>query len=228
MLGLIGLIGLMVTGVVMAVTSPSGTVVIAPSTGLITTAAGDTWGISAAACTAPFTTGTGVILVNGKADATTCSVVELAYVSGLVWQKNVAGNWFSKTGPTAGWVGPTTVSPIPVVVTPPPPTFKAAALITWTAPTLNTDGSTIAGPLTYNVYRACLAGTATPTAGLTKLTSVTGVTFTDPAGSVTPSTCTYAISAVNAAAAESGLSNTFTTTIAAVAVKPGTPVQTSK
>jgi hypothetical protein len=48
---------------------------------------------------------------------------------------------------------------------PPPPVFASSAVLTWIAPTQNTDGSVITVPLTYNVYRGTTA------TNLTKLAS---------------------------------------------------------
>jgi hypothetical protein len=59
------------------------------------------------------------------------------------------------------------VSPLPAP-SPPPPVLPSSAVLTWVAPTPNTDGSAITVPLTYNVYRGTTA------TNLAKLTSVTG------------------------------------------------------
>jgi hypothetical protein len=190
--------------------SPSGTIVTAGSTSVITDAAGNTWGINATAkCTATWATaGTiGEITVNGVLDATSCQVTEIAYVAGVVWQENSAGQWFSKSTPTAAWVGPAT-SPLGA--------NTSTAVLTWIAPTLNTDGSKITAPLTFNVYRGSSA------ANLTKLTNVSALTYTDNAGSATPVTYFYAITAVEAGA-ESVDSGVVSKTIAAAALTPGAP-----
>jgi hypothetical protein len=98
----------------------------------------------------------------------------------------------------------------------PPPPNANAAVLTWTAPTQNTDGTTITAPLTYNVYRGASA------TALTKLTSVSALTYTDPAGSATPTTYFYAITAVEAGV-ESVDSGVVSKTIAAAALTPGAP-----
>jgi hypothetical protein len=99
--------------------SPSGTTIIAPTTAVITDTTGNTWGINAK----------GLVTVNGVADTTTSGVLQLAYVTGTIWQKNSANLWWGKASPTAAWlptVG-TSVNPLP----PPPigvgPTGPAGA-----------------------------------------------------------------------------------------------------
>lgn len=77
--------------------SPNLTTIIAPSSAVITDAAGNTWGISAA----------GQVSVNGSPYVGTANVIELAYVNGLVYQENASQLWWSITGPTAQWVAAT-------------------------------------------------------------------------------------------------------------------------
>lgn len=75
------------------VASPNDTVV----TGIgasVTDASGNVWVIDSS----------GQITVNGKIDDTTANVDELAIYNGLVWQKNVDNQWYSKTSPAAPWV----------------------------------------------------------------------------------------------------------------------------
>jgi hypothetical protein len=94
------------------VASPDNTIVLAKSTAAITDAAGNKWTITAG----------GQVAVNGVVDATTSTVIELAYEKGVVWQENTAKLWWSKTKPTDAW-GPaagTTTSPVPVVIRPKP------------------------------------------------------------------------------------------------------------
>lgn len=192
--------------------SPPNTVVIAPSSALITDAAGNTWGINATApCTATWAPAgdVGELTVNGTLDATSCQVVEIAYVNGLIWQKNLQGNWYSKASPTAAWSAGTAVSPLPVVA--------SSAVLTWGAPTVFTNGATIAVPLTYNVYRGASAAT------LTKLTNVTGVTYTDVAGSATPTTYFYAVTTTCAGCTESVDSGVVSATLAAATLTPSAP-----
>lgn len=47
----------------------------------------------------------GRVVVNGIADPTTASVIQLAYVGGQVWQENDQGLWWYKTTPADGWNG---------------------------------------------------------------------------------------------------------------------------
>ncbi len=79
--------------------------VIAGSTGVITDASGNTWGI----------TGGGQITVNGVADTVTAGVIKLAYVNGEIWQENASDLWWGKTTPGAAWApnGGTATSPLP-------------------------------------------------------------------------------------------------------------------
>lgn len=85
------------------IASPNGTVVttVGPA---ITDANGHLWTITAG----------GQVAVDGIADATTGSVIELAYISGLIWQENASLLWWSKTVPADTWSPPagTTTSPI--------------------------------------------------------------------------------------------------------------------
>ena len=67
----------------------------------ITDAAGNVWTI------APDSR----ITVNGTVDATTAGVDELAYYNGLVWQKNTANHWYSKTSPSSAWTAWTAAAP---------------------------------------------------------------------------------------------------------------------
>jgi hypothetical protein len=192
--------------------SPPNTVVIAPSVSLITDAAGNTWGINATApCTATWAPKGDVaeVTVNGVLDATSCQVVEIAYVNGLIWQKNSQGNWYSKASPTAAWGAGTATSPLP--------TYAAQVVLTWAAPIDYTNGAVIAAPLTYNVYRGASATT------LLKLTNVTGLTYTDVAGSATPTTYFYAVTAICAGCTESADSGIISATLAAASLTPAAP-----
>ena len=66
-------------------------------------------------------TSNGQVAFNRRPIYYTANVVELAYVNGVVWQENSAGNWysFSKNG-TGEASGPTKTSPLPVSSTPAP------------------------------------------------------------------------------------------------------------
>lgn len=55
----------------------------------------------------------GQITVNGLVDSTTRNVIELAWVKGVIWQLNTAGNWYSKTSVSANWSPGTKISPLP-------------------------------------------------------------------------------------------------------------------
>jgi hypothetical protein len=180
--------------------SPNDTVVKLGSTAAITDAAGNLWTITAG----------GQVAVGGVADTTTGAVTEIAYVNGVIWQENTSANWYSKTSPTVAWSAATTVSPLPV-------TYLAQATLTWAAPTANTNGTPITVPLTYNVYRGSSATT------LTKLTNVSALTYVDPAGSATPTTYYYAVTAICAGCTESADSGVVSDTIAAPALTPGAP-----
>lgn len=86
-----------------ATASASGTSIVAGSTAALTDASGNQWTITAS----------GQVAVNGVTDTTTANVTELAYVSGLIWQKNKT-LWWSKTAPSAAWLptAGTAVSPL--------------------------------------------------------------------------------------------------------------------
>ena len=49
--------------------------------------------------------------------------------------------------------------------------YAAVHTATWTAPTTNTDGSTITVPLTYNVYEGAKGAEAKTQTGITSLTA---------------------------------------------------------
>lgn len=52
------------------------------------------------------------VSVNGVNDATTSSVVELAWVNGNMWYENSSNNWWFKPNSSVPWTGPTKISPI--------------------------------------------------------------------------------------------------------------------
>lgn len=86
--------------------SPDKTIVTTAGPAIID-AAGNTWALNAA----------GQIVVNGVIDTTSASVTELAYVSGLVWQRAgtvAAPLWWSKTSPSAQWLPQTGTSVAPL------------------------------------------------------------------------------------------------------------------
>lgn len=45
-----------------------------------------------------------IIVVDGIEDATSANVVQLAFVGGLMWQRNGNNLWWSKTSPSAAWL----------------------------------------------------------------------------------------------------------------------------
>ena len=71
-------------------------------------------------------------------------------------------------------------------------TAVGTATVTWTAPTHNTNGSVITGPLTYLVYRSA---TPTGTYSLVSLTPVSGTQYVD--SGLTPGNYYYKVEAVN-------------------------------
>ena len=84
-------------------TSSDNTVISLPGQ-TITDASGNTWSIV-----------NGQVAINGKTDASTANVIQMAYEKGVVWQKNSANLWWGKTSPGASW-GPangTVVDAIP-------------------------------------------------------------------------------------------------------------------
>ena len=99
------------------------------------------------------------------------------------------------------------------------PAPKAQAVLTWIAPTTDVSGNPLPAGLglTYNVYRGSSA------TSLTKLTNVSALTYTDPAGSTTPTTYFYAITATCATCTESAESAIVSATLAAPALKPAVP-----
>jgi hypothetical protein len=104
-------------------------------------------------------------------------------------------------------------TPAPKAAAAPKAVVKAAAAvptpsaaISWTAPTLNTDGTTITAPLTYNIYQGLTGALAKVQSGLT----INAATIT--AGLTPGTTQCFAVTAV-ANGAESAQSNTACTAI---------------
>ncbi len=85
--------------------SANDTVVTGVSGAIIDTG-GNKWTINAA----------GQVAVNGTADATTANVIELAYVSGTIWQENSSKLWWGEMQPGASWspAAGMATSPLPV------------------------------------------------------------------------------------------------------------------
>lgn len=78
--------------------SPDKTVVttVGPA---ITDATGNVWTLNAAGQVSVAAPNQSTL-----ADTSTSNVIELAYVSGLVWQENASMLWWSKTAPSAQWL----------------------------------------------------------------------------------------------------------------------------
>jgi mannan endo-1,4-beta-mannosidase len=75
---------------------------IAPATGFFVDNSSNRWTI---------TTG-GQVAVNGVVDATTSNVVEMAWITAVIWYENSSGLWFSKTAAAQPWSAGTIVSPL--------------------------------------------------------------------------------------------------------------------
>lgn len=97
------------------------------------------------------------ILINGTADTTTSNVIELAYVSHVLWQENAAGNWYNYLGTPGSYGGPTTTSPLNVSGTgktsPPTPLSGSVTPQTWASYDQNFAGVTLTSgkPFHFNV-----------------------------------------------------------------------------
>lgn len=129
--------------------SPNFATVLAGSSAVITDTSGNTWGISS---------GTQV-LINGKADTTSVNVVELAWVSSIIWYQNTSAIWFSRSSPASAWSSGTKSSPLgdtQIVTVTVPTGIQPSAQFTVTGsltgyaepPTLNyEDGTGGFGPL---------------------------------------------------------------------------------
>jgi hypothetical protein len=133
-------------------TSPNGTVV----TGIgasINDARDNVWTIDR----------NGQISINGKLDATTADVDELAYNNGLVWQKNANNTWYSKSSPAAAWVQwPNAGAP---VVIPNLSANEATILAGGTAPLVDAEGNVwrLTDPNGAKGYQVRVDGVVDPT-----------------------------------------------------------------
>lgn len=140
------------------------------------------------------------------------SSAQAALPTDEVWAKTAAS-------PAGTWVLASTVKSGAVVPPPPPPPVVSSsqAVLTWVAPTLDVTGAPMNVPLTYNVYRG------TSAAVLTKLTNVSALSYTDPAGNPTPTTYFYAITATCAGCTESAHSGVVSKTMQAPSLQPSPP-----
>jgi hypothetical protein len=119
----------------LVVPSPNGTS-LTGTTGSIMDPAGNVWTLSS----------TGLIVVNGVPDLSTWGVKELLYLDGVIWQFN-GSEWYTKSVPQ--WVEE--------------PSTPLEALLSWTPPTTNADGTPITGltgyVISYGTSAAALART---------------------------------------------------------------------
>jgi aryl-phospho-beta-D-glucosidase BglC (GH1 family) len=102
--------------------------VVTGTAAAITDVNGNLWTITAG----------GQVAVNGTADPTTADVIELAYVSGRVWQENTSDLWWAKSLPTDSW-GPalgTSISPL----TPPMAASANNTVVTTAGPAIEDAG----------------------------------------------------------------------------------------
>ena len=99
--------------------SANDTVVLAGSSAAITDASGNLWTITAG----------GQVAINGTTDTATSNVIELAYVSGTIWQENASNLWWGETKPNDSWApaAGTATSPLPASSGTPPPVVTPPA-----------------------------------------------------------------------------------------------------
>jgi hypothetical protein len=71
--------------------SPDDTIITLPNESIVD-ADGNQWAMS-----------NGQVTIDGIVDSSTANVIEMAYVDGVVWQKNADNLWWGKTAPTAQW-----------------------------------------------------------------------------------------------------------------------------
>src|SRR5580658_2835819 len=133
---------------VAVVPSPTNSAVMAGSTESIVDAAGDVWTITAA----------GLAARNGVPDTSTWQVVQIAYVKGVIWQENAAGDWYSKAVPL--WQDAEAVNPL-----------QGTATLTWKAPTTDINGD----PVTVTGYYVFAGQNPVE---LTKVATVDALTYT--------------------------------------------------
>jgi mannan endo-1,4-beta-mannosidase len=88
--------------------SPSNSFILANVRPSLTDANGAVWTI--------VPTQGGQVAKNGVTDTTTQNVIEMAYVSGLMWHENITNDWYSlQVGGTWGPPGGTKTSPLPAI-----------------------------------------------------------------------------------------------------------------
>ncbi len=114
-------------------------------------------------------------------------------------------------GSTEGWHARSTVTYVATV----PAAGTGKATLTWSAPTVNTDGSAITDALTYNVYRG-------PSATAFTLLKA-GATSPYVDSGLAAGTHYYTVTAVNSANRESAQATPASLTIAPLVVTPKTP-----
>jgi hypothetical protein len=155
----------------LVIPSPEGTSLTGP-TGSITDAAGNVWTLLA----------TGLIAVNGVPDLSTWEVTEILYMGGAIWQFNGV-QWYYKT--VAQWIEEAG-SPI-------------SAVLSWTPPTTNADGTPITDLKGYVIWYGPSAQGFTKTVNLGLVSTYT---FADLAAGA----WNFAIQAVNSFNVDSALS----------------------
>lgn len=154
------ILGLIATAAI-ATTSPTGTVVLAGSTTTIISADATVWALSPTPANVQ-------IVRNGKIQTNTGHVTEIAYVNGVIWQL-AAGIWRPLPYASATYWGTDNISPLSTCVQPP----ANQAILSWAAVTINTDGTAITVPVTYNLYQGL-----SPTSLTKSVTGITGTTYT--------------------------------------------------
>lgn len=184
--------------------SPNNTVVNAGSGGSITDSLGNVWTI----------TPSGQIAINGAVDPVTNNVLQLAYVSNVVWQYTGYDIWYSYSATDGTWTESAT-SPLPVGTPPTAPVLTAGTATQSSVPLAWTN----AGAAVYQVqYKQHSSSTwlifAAATAALS--TTVTGLA---PATSYD----FWVIATNNAGAAPSNQITAITASIAVVPVAPSAP-----
>jgi hypothetical protein len=177
--------------------SPNNTVINAGSGGSITDSTGNVWTI----------TPSGQIAVNGAVDPVTNNVLQLAYVSNVVWQYTGYDIWYSYSATDGTWTESAT-SPLPVGTPPTAPTLTAGIAtqnsvpLTWT----NAGGGVIYqvqfkqhSATTWSIFTAATASLSATVTGLAASTSYDfWVVATNTAGAVASNQIT-AITAAPAA-----------------------------